>query len=170
MGISLSVLHAQHTDVTVLDIDPARVERINNQQSTVADTEIESFLYEKVSSLFVTLDKEVVYQDASFIIVATPTNNDPDTNRFDISSVDGVIIDALKLNQNALMVTKSTIPVGHTMLLQEKLSTDRVIFSPEFLREGQILKDNLYPSRIIIVSQNDAGKEFAKLLQQGAKK
>jgi len=170
VGMSLSVLLAQHNDVMVLDIDAARVDKINNKQSTVADTEIESFLAEKSLSLTATLDKQVAYEGASFIIVATPTNYDTDTNRFDTSSVDAVVEYALSLNKDALVVIKSTMPVGHTKLLQEKFETNRVIFSPEFLREGQALKDNLYPSRIIVGSQCKAGEEFASLLKQGAKK
>tara|TARA_B100000795_G_scaffold257844_1_gene231426 strand:- start:2775 stop:3953 length:1179 start_codon:yes stop_codon:yes gene_type:complete len=170
VGMSLSVLLAQHSDVTVLDIDAARVDKINNKQSTVADTEIESFLAEKSLSLTATLDKQVAYEGASFIVVATPTNYDTDTNRFDTSAVDTVVEDALKLNLDALVVIKSTIPVGHTKSLQEKLKTGRVIFSPEFLREGRALKDNLYPSRIIIGSKCKAGAEFAYLLRQGAEK
>jgi UDPglucose 6-dehydrogenase len=170
VGMSLSVLLAQHNDVTVLDIDAERVGRINNKQSTVADTEIESFLAEKSLSLVATLDKQDAYEGASFIIVATPTDYDSDTNRFDTSSVDAVVEDALKLNLDALVVIKSTIPVGHTKSLQEKFKTERVIFSPEFLREGQALKDNLYPSRIIVGSQCKAGEEFVSLLKQGAKK
>ena len=170
MGMSLSVLLAQHNDVTVLDIDATRVDKINNKQSTVADTEIESFLAEKSLSLIATLDKQAAYEGASFIIVATPTNYDLDTNRFDTSSVDAVVENALKLNLDALVVIKSTIPVGHTRSLQERFETDRVIFSPEFLREGQALKDNLYPSRIIVGSQCKAGAEFAGLLKQGAEK
>jgi len=168
--MSLSVLLAQHNDVTVLDIDGERVDKINNKQSTVADTEIELFLAEKSLSLTATLDNKVAYEDASFIVVATPTNYDSDTNRFDTSSVDAVVGDALSLSQSALVVIKSTIPVGHTKSLQEKYETDRVIFSPEFLREGQALKDNLYPSRIIVGSQCKAGAQFAGLLKQGAKK
>ena len=170
VGMSLSVLLAQHNDVTVLDIDAARVDKINNKQSTVADTEIELFLAEKSLSLTATLDKQVAYEGASFIVVATPTNYDADTNRFDTSSVDAVVEDALKLNLDALVVIKSTIPVGHTKSLQEKFETHRIIFSPEFLREGQALKDNLYPSRIIMGSQCKAGEEFAGLLKQGAEK
>ena len=170
VGMSLSVLLAQHNDVTVLDIDATRVDKINNKQSTVADTEIELFLAEKSLSLSATLDKQGAYEGANFIIVATPTNYDADTNRFDTSSVDAVVEDALKLNLNALVVIKSTIPVGHTKSLQERFETDRVIFSPEFLREGEALKDNLYPSRIIVGSQCKAGAEFAGLLKQGAKK
>ena len=170
VGMSLSVLLAQHNDVTVLDIDATRVDKINNKQSTVADTEIESFLAEKSLSLTATLDKQSAYEGANFIIVATPTNYDSDTNRFDTSSVDAVVEDALKLNLDALVVIKSTIPVGHTKSLQEKFESSRVIFSPEFLREGQALKDNLSPSRIIVGSQCKAGAEFAGLLKQGAKK
>jgi len=168
--MSLSVLLAQHNDVTVLDIDATRVAKIDSKQSTVADTEIESFLAEKSLSLTATLDKQAAYDGASFIVVATPTNYDSDTNRFDTSSVDAVAEDALKLNLDALVVIKSTIPVGHTKSLQEKFKTERVIFSPEFLREGQALKDNLYPSRIIVGSQCKAGAAFASLLKQGAKK
>ena len=170
VGMSLSVLLAQHNDVTVLDIDAERVDKINNKQSTVADTEIELFLVEKPLSLTATLDKQSAYEGASFIIVATPTNYDSDTNRFDTSSVDAVVEDALKLNLDALVVIKSTIPVGHTKSLQEKFQTDRVIFSPEFLREGQALKDNLSPSRIIVGSNCKAGAEFAGLLKWGAEK
>ena len=168
--MSLAVLMAQHNDVTVLDVDATRVNKINNRQSTVADAEIETFLAEKSLSLTATLDKQDAYKDASFIIVATPTNYDSDTNCFDTSSVDAVVEDALKLNLDALVVIKSTIPVGHTKLLQEKYESDRVVFSPEFLREGQAFKDNLYPSRIIMGSQCMAGKEFVNLLKQGAKK
>ncbi|MDA8957333.1 nucleotide sugar dehydrogenase [Gammaproteobacteria bacterium] len=170
VGMSLSVLLAQHNDVTVLDIDAARVDKINNKQSTVADTEIELFLVEKSLSLTATLDKQKAYEGANFIVVATPTNYDSDTNYFDTSSVDAVVEDALSMNQHALVVIKSTIPVGHTRALQEKFKTDRVIFSPEFLREGQALKDNLEPSRIIVGSQCKAGAEFAGLLKNGAEK
>jgi UDPglucose 6-dehydrogenase len=170
VGMSLAVLLAQHNDVVVLDIDAARVKRVNNKQSTVTDAEIEAFLSEKELCLTATLDKQAAYKDASFVVVATPTNYDPDTNRFDTSSVDGVVSDALESNADALVVIKSTIPVGHTKSLQEKHNTNRVIFSPEFLREGQALKDNLYPSRIIVGSQLEAGKAFADLLTEGAKK
>jgi len=170
VGMSLAVLLAQHNDVVVLDVDPARVEKVNNKQSTVADTEIEAFLADKELSLTATLDKQAAYQNTSFVVVATPTDYDPDTNRFDTSSVDSVVSNALELNADALVVIKSTIPVGHTKSLQKKHDTDRVIFSPEFLREGQALKDNLYSSRIIVGSQLEAGKEFANLLVQGAEK
>jgi UDPglucose 6-dehydrogenase len=170
VGMSLAVLLAQHNDVVVHDVDASRVEKVNNKQSTVADSEIEAFLADKELSLTATLDKQAAYEGASFVVVATPTNYDPDTNRFDTSSVDSVVSDALELNADALVVIKSTIPVGHTKSLQEYHNTDRVIFSPEFLREGQALRDNLYPSRIIVGSQLEAGKAFANLLVQGAEK
>ena len=170
VGMSLAVLLAQHNDVTVLDVDPSRVDRVNNKQSTVADAEIQAFLAEKQLCLKATLDKQAAYKGANFVVVATPTDYDPDTNRFDTSSVDSVVSDALELNSDALVVIKSTIPVGHTKSLQENHNTDRVIFSPEFLREGQALKDNLYPSRIIVGSQLEAGRAFANLLVEGANK
>ncbi len=170
VGMSLAVLLAQYNEVIVLDIDPFRVDKINNKQSTILDNEIESFLTDKELRLTATLDKQVAYEGASFVIVATPTNFDLDTSRFDTSSVDGVVRDALELNSNALVVIKSTIPVGHTKSLQEKHDTDRVIFSPEFLREGQALKDNLYPSRIIVGSKLEPAKSFADLLIHGARK
>jgi UDPglucose 6-dehydrogenase len=170
VGMSLAVLLAQHNDVAVLDVDASRVDKINSKQSTVADTEIEVFLAEKELSLTATLDKHAAYEGASFVVVATPTNYDPDTNRFDTSSVDAVVKNALELNSEAFVVIKSTIPVGHTKSLQEKHDTERVVFSPEFLREGQALKDNLHPSRIIVGSQLKAGKEFAHLLVEGAEK
>ena len=170
VGMSLAALLSQNNEVTVLDIDSARVDKINNKLSTVADAEIELFLSEKDLCITATTDKKIAYEGASFVIVATPTNYDTVNNYFDTSSVDDVVGDALKFNKQAYVVIKSTIPVGHTKLLQEKYSTNRIIFSPEFLREGQALKDNLYPSRIVIGSQLEAGKTFAKILAQGAKK
>ena len=170
VGMSLAVLLAQCNDVVVLDVDVSNVEKINNKQSTVADAETKSFLAGKKLNLTATLDKQTAYMGANFVVVATPTNYDPDTNRFDTSSVDGVVNDALELTADALVVIKSTVPVGHTEFLQEHHKTNRVIFSPEFLREGQALKDNLYPSRIIVGSQCEAGKAFANLLVEGAEK
>jgi len=170
VGMSLAVLLAQHNDVVVLDVDASRVEKVNNKQSTIADAEIEAFLGKKKLSLKATLDKQAAYKGASFVVVATPTNYDPHNNRFDTSSVDSVVSDALEHNSNALVVIKSTIPVGHTKSLQQKHATDRVIFSPEFLREGQALKDNLYPSRIIVGSEHESGKAFINLLVEGAEK
>jgi len=168
VGLSLAVLLAQHNQVVVLDVDSARVDQINTKQSTVADAEIEAFLAEKELDISATLDRRSAYQGASFVVVATPTNYD--TDQFDTSSVDGVVEDALGLNTKAIVVIKSTIPVGHTKSLQEKHKTNRIMFSPEFLREGQALHDNLYPSRIIVGSQTEAAKEFANLLIQGAQK
>ncbi len=170
VGMSLSVLLAQHNDVVVLDIDAERVDRINNRQSTVADAEIELFLSEKPLSLIATMDKQAAYEGAGFIIVATPTNYDSETNRFDTNSVDTVVEEALRLNKEALVIVKSTIPVGHTKSLQEKFGTTRLVFSPEFLREGQALKDNLYPSRIIVGGKCDLSENFGRLLAQGATK
>ncbi len=168
VGMSLAVLLAQNNDVVVLDVDPARVEKINAGESTIADPEIEAFLLKKKAVLSSTLDKAEAYEGASFVVVATPTNYEPNTNSFDTSSVDSVVSDALAFNDKALVVIKSTIPVGHTKFLQEKHNTNRVTFSPEFLREGQALKDSLYPSRIIVGSQLESGKEFASLLSEGA--
>jgi len=136
VGMSIAVLLAQYNDVIVLDVDSTRVDRIKSKQSTVADAEIEAFLADKELSLTATLDKHAAYKGASFVVVATPTNYDPDPNRFDTSSVDSVVGDALELNSNALVVIKSTIPVGYTKSLQEKHNTNRVIFSSEFLPEG----------------------------------
>jgi UDPglucose 6-dehydrogenase len=168
VGMSLSVLLAQHNDVILLDVDPIRVNKVNNNKSTVVDADIESFLSKKIISLTATLDKKVAYEGANFIIVATPTNYDPDTYRFDTSSVDGVVADAIELNHDALVVIKSTIPVGHTKSLQENFESNRIIFSPEFLREGRALRDNLYPSRIIVGGECEASKKFASLLKQSA--
>jgi len=170
VGMSLAVLLAQDNDVVILDVDPVRVDKINQKQSTVADAEIEVFLANKKLKLTATIDKQAAYEGANFIVVATPTNYDPVSNRFDTSSVDEVVSEALDLNSDATVVIKSTIPVGHTKSLQKNHNTERVIFSPEFLREGQALRDNLYPSRVIVGSQLEAGKAFANLLVQGAKK
>ena len=170
VGMSLAVLLAQHNDVTVLDIDPDRVDQVNRRESTVADADIEAFLKERELSLSATLDKQSAYAGANFVVVATPTNYDPDTNQFDTSSVDIAVDDALAFAGEALVVIKSTVPVGHTRSLQELHNTDRVIFSPEFLREGQALHDNLHPSRIIIGCSEELGAGFAKLLLDAAEK
>jgi len=170
VGMSLAVLLAQHNEVTVLDVDSSKVDRINKRLSTIDDAEIEKFLAEEMLCLSATLDSHKAYMGAKFVIVATPTNYDPDTNYFDTTSVDEVVKDALVQNSDALIVIKSTLPLGHTKLLQEKYETDRIIFSPEFLREGSALKDNLYPSRIIVGSQHQTGKAFADILIEGAEK
>lgn len=170
VGLSLAVLLAQHNEVVVLDIDSKRVDLINNKRSTVSDREIENFLLKKELNLRATLDKYDAYDQADYIVIATPTNYDPDTNCFDTSVVDSVIKDSLEFNADAFVVIKSTIPIGHTKILQEKHNTKNIIYSPEFLREGQALKDNLYPSRIIIGSLLDHGKKFASLLLNSAEK
>lgn len=170
VGMSLSVLLAQHNEVIVYDIDESRVKKINGKQSTVVDSDIEFFIAHKELSLKASLDKRAAYEHASFIIIATPTNYDPNTNHFDTTSVDEALKDALEINEEALVVIKSTVPVGYTKSFQEKYKTDRVIFSPEFLREGQALKDNLYPSRIIVGSHIEDAKVFSELLVQGAGK
>ncbi len=170
VGLSLAVLLAQNNDVIVLDIDTERVKKVNKNESTVVDKDIQEFLKTKNLFLSATTDKEFAYTDANFVIVATPTNYDESKNRFDTSSVDEVVKDAYTYNEDALIVIKSTIPVGHTKFLQREMKTNRIIFSPEFLREGRALKDNLYPSRIIIGSNCSKSKEFSELLKQGAEK
>ena len=144
--------------------------KINNKISTIPDDDIKSFLVNKDLSLSATNHKQNAYDGAEFIIIATPTDYDVDTNSFDTSSVDSVVKDALKLNEDALIVIKSTIPVGHTSYLRELYDTDRIIFSPEFLREDKALYDNLYPSRIIIGSNCKKGKSFSLILKHGAEK
>ena len=170
VGMSLAVLLAQHNEVTVLDIDSIRVDKINNRQSTIADAEIEAYIAEKQLSLTATTDKKEAYRAAKFIVVATPTDYDEVNNQFDTSSVDGVVKDALSLNSEATVIIKSTIPVNHTNSLQVLHGTKRVIFSPEFLREGKALYDNLHPSRIIIGSECKNGRTFANLLLEAAEK
>ncbi len=170
VGMSLSVMLAADNNVTILDIDSERVNKINSYKTPIKDKDIESLLESGVIKLEATLDLNVAYKNKDIIIIATPTNYDEESNRFDTESVDATVEDAMRLNNEALIVIKSTIPVGYTRSLQEKYKTDRVIFSPEFLREGQALRDNLYPSRIIVGSQTEKGKEFAELLAQGAKK
>ena len=170
VGMSLAVLLAQHNEVTILDIDSIRVDKINNQQSTIVDAEIEAYIAEKQLSLTATTDKKEAYKAAKFIVVATPTDYDEVNNQFDTSSVDGVVKDALSLNSEATVIIKSTIPVNHTNSLQVVHGTKRVIFSPEFLREGKALYDNLHPSRIIIGSECENGRTFANLLLEAAEK
>lgn len=170
VGMSLAILLAQKNEVTVLDIDPCRVKKINNRESTVQDEDIESFFTEKVINLNATIDKYQAYRDSSFIIVATPTNYCVEDNYFDTSSVDSVVNDAISLNKQALVVIKSTIPIGHTNSLRTKMMTDRIVFSPEFLREGQALRDNLHPSRIILGGHCDKAQEFANLMTAAAAK
>lgn len=168
--MSLAVLLAQFNEVIVYDINSSNVNKINNKKSTIDDTDIKDFLSKKELSLKATIDKQTAYKDANLVLIATPTNYDPYDNRFDTRSVDDAVKDALDSNPDALIVIKSTIPVGHTKSLQKRYETDRIIFSPEFLREGYALMDNLYPSRIIIGSKSRDGKLFANLLVQSAEK
>ena len=170
VGMSLSVLLAQQNNVVALDIDASRIDKINNLKSTVVDTYIDKFLANNLLSLVGQLDDEVAYKDADFIVIATPTDYDPDSNQFDTSSVDAVVERALALNKKALVVIKSTIPVGHTEKLQKQHKTDRIIFSPEFLREGRALYDNLFPSRIVIGSNTQLARNFGALLRRAAEK
>jgi UDPglucose 6-dehydrogenase len=168
VGMSLSVLLAQENNVCVLDIDEDRVNKINRKESTVKDADIDNFFENKSLNIIATLDTNLAYSDSDFVVIATPTDYDPINNRFDTSSVDNVISEAHKKNPNALKIIKSTIPVGHTKRLQVNNNTNRIIFSPEFLREGNALKDNLYPSRIIIGSELEESKVFASLLVNAA--
>ena len=170
VGMSMAVLLAQHNEVTALDIDASRVDLINQGKSTVMDAEIEHYLAEKHLSLTATLDKTEAYRDSAFVVVATPTDYDPETNYFDTSSVEAVIDDVLTHNEMAMIVIKSTVPVGFTRSMKDKFKTERIIFSPEFLREGQALKDNLHPSRIIIGSDLEQAQVFAGLLRDAAEK
>jgi UDPglucose 6-dehydrogenase len=170
VGLSLSVLLAQHNNVVVTDIDKSRIKKINNKESTVEDNEIKDFLVNKNLMLTATTDFKKAILDSDFIIIATPTNYDEDSNYFDTSSVDEVVESSIKFNKNAEIFIKSTLPIGHTNFLNKKHSTNKIVFSPEFLREGSALKDNLYPSRIIIGSKSKSAKIFCDLLCQGALK
>ncbi|NCG10922.1 MAG: nucleotide sugar dehydrogenase [Alphaproteobacteria bacterium] len=170
VGMSMAVLLAQHNEVTALDIDAARTGLINQGKSTVVDVKIEQYLKKKDLSLSATLDKAQAYKDPAFVIVATPTDYDPETNFFDTNTVESVIGDVLEYNETAMIVIKSTVPVGFTRSMKDKFKTERIIFSPEFLREGRALEDNLHPSRIIMGSDLEQAHVFASLLRDAAEK
>lgn len=170
VGLSNAILLSKHNDVIAIDISQSRVDAINRKESPIPDADIEDYLQHKNLNLQATTNKKLAYTDATFVIIATPTDYNPETSYFDTSTVDAVIQDILSVNKDAIIVIKSTLPVGYTKQIKERLNIDNILFSPEFLREGKALYDNLYPSRIIVGEQSTRAEQFANLLKQGALK